>query len=89
MNEQEGYIAELYCPHCKKKQSVQANMYHTEYVKADVLVYKDHCEINWETADIAGDFEYICDMCGNPLAADIEDLHNKLKKEKEDEQREC
>ena len=37
MNEQEGYVAELYCPHCKKKQVIQANMYHTEYVKADVF----------------------------------------------------
>ena len=81
MNETEGYVAELYCPRCQQKQPVQANMIHMDYVKADVYVFKDHCEVDWENADASGDFEFICDICGNPLAADLEALHNKLNKE--------
>ena len=88
MTEQDGpYIVELYCPHCKKKQQVQANMYNLEYLKANVLKYRDHCEIDWESSDIAGDFEYICDICGTELAKDMEDIENQLKKEETDGKR--
>jgi len=74
--------AALYCPKCKQIQPVQANMYNMEYAKSGILVYSDHCEIDWNTMDISGDFEYVCDMCGNKLAADLEDLHKKIKEEK-------
>ena len=69
----------LYCPHCKKKQEVQANMYNLKYLKTGVLKYGDRCLIDWEDADISGDFEYICNICGTKLAEDLEDIVQQLK----------
>ena len=79
-------VVTLYCPKCKERQEVQANMIHLDFMKTSVLRFlgfPDHCEIDWENADIEGDFEYICCRCGTKLADSLEDIENKLKEEED------
>lgn len=77
----EGDVVELYCPKCKKKQVVQANMIRLGFFKSNVLAYPDHCVIDWDNAEVEGDFEFICEMCSCPLAADISTIEQKLKED--------
>lgn len=79
----QGTAVELMCPSCKQKQTLQANMIRLEFFKSDVLAYPDHCEIDWDNAEVQGEFEFICEQCGTKLASDIPEVENKLEKEKE------
>ena len=76
-------LLELYCPACERRQPVRANMVRLEYLRASVLRYKDgrHPEIDWQNADVAGDFEYVCDQCGAPMGADMDALEARAKEE--------
>ena len=81
-------VVTLYCPNCKKRQEVHANMTHLDFMKTNVLCFSafpNYCEINWKAADIEGDFEYVCEVCGTKLADSLEDIENKLKEEENGE----
>lgn len=69
----------LYCPKCKQKQLLTANLVNVQRAQASVLKVFDHCEIDWDSMEIEGDFEYCCDFCGTRLANSMEDVERQLK----------
>lgn len=79
----ERSYVELFCPRCRETRFVTANMIQLEYghlgIAADT---KGHCELDWDTGDISGDFEYVCEECGERIAADLCEVEERLKQEK-------
>lgn len=77
--------AKLQCHNCGKLSIVSARMEKLEYCNVNVLVDKEgNCELDWENADISGDFEYCCEFCGTTLARSIDEVEEKLKSLSED-----
>ena len=75
---------ELFCPHCQKTQLVTANMIRLESGQLNVVTDTEgHCELDWDTGDISGDFEYVCEECGERIAADLCEVEERLKQEKQ------
>ena len=72
-------VFEAYCPNCKKYHIVEARMILLDYVKANILKSQQHeLSIDWDTADISGDFEYVCQECGTLLGSSLEELEQKV-----------
>lgn len=73
----------LFCSHCRKTQLVTANIIRLEHGRLNVVTdTKGHCELDWDTGDISGDFEYVCEECGERIAADLCEVEERLKQEK-------
>lgn len=78
----ERSYVELFCPRCQETRLVTANMIQLEYGHLDVVAdSKGRCELDWDTADISGDFEYVCDECGERIAATLSEVEERLKQE--------
>lgn len=82
----EAEHVELRCPSCRKAQPVTARMTHLEYCQANVLADREgRCELDWDSADISGDFEYVCEYCGQVIANCLDQVEELLKAEKNNE----
>ena len=72
----------LYCPECKQKMLVTADMYQVNRAQASILCdERGRCYIDWENMEIEGNFEYICDFCGTQLARSLDEVEQKFKEE--------
>ena len=77
----EKYEVELFCKKCGKNQLVIADMYQLEYFRTNILRNKDgECYINWDNADVSGDFNYICEKCGESLGSDLDEIKKIISK---------
>lgn len=75
---------ELYCPKCGCKREVMANMKRLELYSTTVVANKNgRCSIDWDNADVSGDFDYCCKCCCTVLANDLNGIEEKLKIERE------
>lgn len=78
----EWSYVELFCPRCQKTRLVTANMIQLECGHLNVIVdSKGRCELDWDTADISGAFEYVCDECGEQIATTLNEVEERLKQE--------
>lgn len=78
----EWNYVELFCPRCQETRLVTANMIQLEYGHLGVVAdSKGRCELDWDTADISGDFEYVCDKCGERIVTTLNEVEERLKQE--------
>lgn len=78
----ERSYVKLFCPRCRETRLVTANMIQLEYGHLDVVSdSKGRCELDWDTADISGAFEYVCDECGERIATTLNEVEERLKQE--------
>lgn len=78
----ERSYVKLFCPRCQETRLVTANMIQLEYGHLNVVVdSKGRCELDWDTADISGAFEYVCDECGERIATTLSEVEERLKQE--------
>lgn len=78
----ERSYVKLFCPRCRETRLVTANMIQLEYGHLDVVAdSKGRCELDWDTADISGAFEYVCDECGERIATTLSEVEERLKQE--------
>lgn len=72
---------EIVCPECGESCMVVAEATELGYVSAFVKKGKTELAINWDTADVECEFEYVCSCCGAVVAKDLNSLEKLYKKQ--------
>lgn len=72
-------VLTMYCPHCETDVIVEARMMKLEYVKANIEKSpRRELILDWDSADIAGDFEYVCPQCSHVFGESLDDLEYQI-----------
>ena len=66
------------CPECGRRACVVARRVGDAVIECDVLAdatdANEPCWLDWESAEIDADFEYVCSECGAKIASTMQEL---------------
>lgn len=66
------------CPECGRRARIVARTSACSLVECDVLAdaadATEPCWLDWETAEVEADFDYVCSECGAKIASTMQEL---------------
>lgn len=66
------------CPECGRRACVVARRVGDAVIECDVLAdaadATEPCWLDWETAEVEADFDYVCSECGAKIASTMQEL---------------